>query len=214
MRNKFNYGELVKINGEGKQLGRVENQLGFIVEKDEFYNDYYIELLFGENDWFDEEALERIFDEKRNKTEKYQVRLCTSTKGYEILKNNIYKNEPISNNKFKKIDIYKKIKQNGKVYIILGWNSVFWPTSNKSVKIIEDTMKNFKMLNIPFQYILLNEDVISDIRIMEFSTDKDDANIFLIERKIKIKKLNNRKDKNDNTKNFKCDDQNRSSNER
>lgn len=189
MRNKFNYEELVKVTGVGKELGKVENQLGFIVEKDEFYNDYCIEFLFGGKDWFTEDSLERIFDEKRNKTHRYQIRLCTSKQGYDILKNNISKNEPISNNKFKKIDIYKKIERNERIYIVLGWNSVFWPTSNKSVKILEDTIKSFKKLNIPFQYILLNEEIISDIRIMEFSTDKEDANVFLIERKIKLKKL-------------------------
>lgn len=189
MRNKFNYGELVKINGVGKELGKVENQLGFIISKDEFYNDYYIDIIFGEKDWFDEDSIERVLDEKRNKTEKYQIRLCTTKLGYDLIKENISKNEPISNNKLKKIDIYKKIERNGKTYIILGWKSVFWPTSNKSVRILEDTVNSFKKLNIPFQYILLNEDILTDIRTMEFSTDNEDASVFLIERKIKTKKL-------------------------
>jgi len=188
MRNKFNYGELVKINGEGRELGKVENKLGFIVEKDEFYNDYYIDLIFGGKDWFNEDSIERILGEKRNKTSKYQVRLCTNITGYNLIKSNISRNEPISNNKFKKIDIYKKLERNGESYIILGWKSVFWPTSNKSIRILEETIKDFKKLNIPFQYIILNEDIISDIRIIEFSIDEVNANVFSIERKIKIKK--------------------------
>lgn len=187
MRNKFNYGELVKINGEGRELGKVENKLGFIIEKDDFYNDYYIDLIFGEKDWFNEDTIERILGEKRNKTSKYQIRFCTNIKGYELIKSNINRNEPISNNKFKKVDIYKKIERNGELYIILGWKSVFWPTSNKSIRILEETIHDLKKLNIPFQYIILNEDIISDIRMIDFSTDKENANIFCIERKIKIK---------------------------
>ena len=69
MRNKYNCGELVKVNGIGKQFGKVENGLGFILEKDEFFNDYYIDLIFGEKDWFSEDSIERILGEKRNKTE-------------------------------------------------------------------------------------------------------------------------------------------------
>ena len=48
MRNKYNYNELVKVNGIGKELGKVENKLGFIIRKDDFYDDYYIELIFGD----------------------------------------------------------------------------------------------------------------------------------------------------------------------
>ena len=85
MRNKYNYNELVRVNGEGKQFGKVEGQLGFIIEKDLFYNDYYIELIFGEKDWFNESAIERILGERRNKTEKYQVGLCTTREGFDLL---------------------------------------------------------------------------------------------------------------------------------
>ena len=86
MRNKYNCGEIVKVNGIGKEFGKVENQLGFILKKDEFFDDYYIELIFGKKDWFSEESIERVLGEKRNKTEKYQVRLCTTKEGYDILK--------------------------------------------------------------------------------------------------------------------------------
>ena len=40
MRNRYNYNELVRVNGEGKQFGKVENALGFIIEKDQFFDDY------------------------------------------------------------------------------------------------------------------------------------------------------------------------------
>ena len=35
MRNKYNYGELVKISGMGKNFGEVKNRLGFIIRNDE-----------------------------------------------------------------------------------------------------------------------------------------------------------------------------------
>lgn len=187
MRNKYNYNELVKVNGIGKELGKVENKLGFIIRKDDFYDDYYIELIFGDKDWFNEDSIERVLGEKRNRTERFQVRLCTTKQGYEMIKTKVKEKEPISNNKFKRIDIYRKFEKDNKIYIIIGWNSVFWPTRNKSVNILENTLKDFKNLNIPFQYILLNEDRVTDIRIMEFIEIDENVKVFSIERKIKTK---------------------------
>lgn len=191
MRNKYNYGELVKVNGIGKESGKIINKLGFIILRDDFYNDYYIDLIFGEKDWFSEESIERVLGEKRNKTEKYQIRLCTTKEGYEEIKKNIKMREPISNNKFKKIDIYKKFEKNAIEYIILGWNSVCWPTKNKSVNILEETLRKFKTINIPFQYVLLNEKEVTDIKIMQFIETDKNVDVFLVERKIKIKNLKN-----------------------
>ena len=189
MRNKYNYGELVKVNGIGRESGKIINKLGFIILRDDFYNDYYIDLIFGEKDWFCEESIERVLGEKRNKAEKYQIRLCTTKKGYEEIKRNIKMREPISNNKFKKIDVYKKFEKNAIEYIILGWNSVCWPTKNKSVNILEETLKKFKTINIPFQYVLLNEKEVTDIKIMQFIEIDKNVDVFLIERKIKIKNI-------------------------
>ena len=39
MRNKYSYNELVKVSGEGKIFGNVKNKLGFIIKKDEFFED-------------------------------------------------------------------------------------------------------------------------------------------------------------------------------
>ena len=187
MRYKYNCGELVQVNGLGKKYGKIENQLGFIIRKDEFYNDYLINFIFGGQDWINEESIQRVLGEKRNKTERYQIRLCTTEEGYKIIKNKIKERSPISNNKFLKIDIYRKFKKDGNTYIIIGWKSVFWPVSNKSVRILESTLQEFKSLNIPFQYVLLNEDILTDIRIMEFIDNDNNVNIFFIDRKIKIK---------------------------
>ena len=184
MRYKYNCGELVQVKGLGE---KIESKLGFIIRKDEFFDDYLIDFIFGKQAWVNEESIQRVLGEKRNKTDKYQIRLCTTEEGYKILKNNIKERNPISNNKFSKIDIYKKFEKDGKAYIILGWKSVFWPMSNKSVKILENTLQEFKKINIPFQYVLLNEDVLTDIRIMQFIEYDNNVNIFFIERKIKNK---------------------------
>ena len=189
MRNRYNYNELVRVNGEGKQFGKVENALGFIIEKDQFFDDYYIELIFGKKDWFHESSIERILGEKRNKSEKYQVMFCTTNEGYELIKARIKEREPISNNKFKNIDIRRKFDKDSKTYIILGWRSTFWPTSNMSVKILEKTMQDFKTMNIPFQYILMNQNILTDIKIEQFCEIDMNVDVFLIERKIKVKSL-------------------------
>ena len=95
---------------------------------------------------------------------------------------------PISNNKMRQIALYKIFKRRKMKYVILGWNSVFWPKSNKSVIILEDTINKFRNLNIPFQYIVLNEENLFDILIKEFSENDSNVSVFFIERKIKIKK--------------------------
>ena len=64
MRNKFKYGELVKINGIGKIYGKVKNELGFVIDKDEYYLDYYIDIFFGNKDWFDEKYLEKVLEKE------------------------------------------------------------------------------------------------------------------------------------------------------
>ena len=117
MRNRYNCGELVKVSGKGKEFGNVKNKLGFIIRKDDFFEDYFIDLIFGKKDWFNEESIERVLEEKRNKAERYQVRLCTTKQGYDLIKERIKERVPISNNKFKKIDIYKKFEKDNNAYI-------------------------------------------------------------------------------------------------
>lgn len=187
MRNKYNIGELVQVNGIGKIYKKIINRLGFIVEKDFYYNDYYIELTSGKKDWFKERDIKRVLGNKNNKVEKYQIRLCTTEEGYKKIERNLKINEPISNNKMGQISIYQEFNVDNKKYIILGWNSVFWPSANKSIKIIENTIRNFRKFNIPFQYIVMNEENITDISIIEFIENDSNVDIFSIERKINIK---------------------------
>lgn len=188
MRNKFNYNELVKVSGIGKNYGIVKNKLGFIIEKDKYYNDYCVDLIFGRKDWYEEKFIERVLGTKKNKAQKYQIRLCTSEKGYNLIEQNIKANMPISNNKMRQVTLYKNFKKRKMTYIVLGWNSVFWPKSNKSVIILENTIDTFRKLNIPFQYIVMNEENLLDIKIKEFLENDSNVSVFVIERKIKSKK--------------------------
>lgn len=192
MRNKYNYDELVKVNGIGKICGKVKEKLGFIIEKDYYYTEYYVDLFFGKKDWFKEEEIKRAFDDKKNKVEKYQIRLCTTKQGYNLIEENLKRNGPISNNKLGKISIYKEFRKGKKEYVAIGWQSVFWPVSNKSIQIIEETVKSFRKQDIPFQYIILNEDDLTDVKVYEFIENDNAVDIFYVERKIKMKKLKNR----------------------
>ena len=52
---------------------------------------------------------------------------------------------------------------------------------------LETMLKSFKSLNIPFQYIVMNEENIKDIEINQFIENDKNVNVFFVERKIKIK---------------------------
>lgn len=187
MRNKFNNGELVLVNGKGKIFKDEVNKLGFILDKDFYYNDYYIELIFGKKDWFKEKNITRVLGHKKNRVYKYKVRLCTTKKGYEMINQNIETNKPISNNKLKQITFCKEFNVKGKKYVVIGWDSVFWPVSNKSIMIIENTIKEFRKHNIPFQYIVINEEDFTDITKYEFTINDKNVDRFSIVIDIKMK---------------------------
>ena len=111
---------------------------------------------------------------------------------------NVKAQEPISNNKLKKVNIKRFVRDN-KEYMILEWKSVLWPVSNKSVKIIENTIKSFKKLDIPFKYIISNEKDLNDIKVYEFTDKDNNVDVFIIKIILNIKSLeptiNGRKEK-------------------
>jgi len=188
MKNKFRIGEIVVVNGKGKIFEKNESGLAIIESKDYYFNEYLVTILSKhKQDWFKEKAIERILGNKRNLVERYQIRLCTTEQGYELIKKEINKNLPLNNNKFRKVKIYRKFQKDNIIYIAMGWNSVFWPVSNKSIQIINNTIRSFKRLDIPFQYIVMNEDDLTDIEVYEFIENDSNVKIFSIERKIKIK---------------------------
>lgn len=187
MRNRFNIGELVKVNGKGKLYGKVIDKLGIIKEKDTHYLDYYVKLIFGKKDWYEESSITRILGEKENITDTYQVGLCTSKKGYKLILENLKKIEPIRNNKINQVDILRGFIRNKNRYIILGWKSINWPTTNKSINCIEDTIRSFRKQDIPYQYIVMNENNVQDIEILEFSVNDENVKVFEIKRKIMVR---------------------------
>ena len=67
MKNRFKINELVKVSGFGKIYGNVKEKLGFIVERDEYFKDYYIDLIFGKSDWFEESSICKLFYKIDNK---------------------------------------------------------------------------------------------------------------------------------------------------
>lgn len=83
MRNKYSYNELVKVSGEGKIFGNIKNKLGFIIKKDEFFEDYYIDLIFSEKDWFNEESIERVF--KKTKIKQKNIKLDYAQQDRDII---------------------------------------------------------------------------------------------------------------------------------
>ena len=65
MKNKFNKGELVVINGIGKDTGKEYiNVFGFIEEKDYYFGQYKVNIMFDTSDWFHEKSLKRVFDKE------------------------------------------------------------------------------------------------------------------------------------------------------
>ena len=67
MMNRYKKGELVVVNGKGKLHGEDNlNVVGIIKEKDYYFNQYFVEILFGEDDWFKERDLTRIIEKERS----------------------------------------------------------------------------------------------------------------------------------------------------
>ena len=64
MRNKYNIGELVQVTIDDN----IGKRLGFIIDKDIYYKNYYIHLICGIKKWFEEEKIKRVMrtEEKQN----------------------------------------------------------------------------------------------------------------------------------------------------
>ena len=72
---------------------------------------------------------------------------------------------------------------------IISFSFLFNAVKKIIVIIIEKTIKGFRKQNIPYQYIVMNEEKLTDRKIDEFTENDSNVNVFLIERKIKIKNL-------------------------
>lgn len=61
MRNKFKAGEFVIVNGFGKKENKYYiNEIGKVIERDDFFYDYHIVFENKESDWLDEKSLKKV----------------------------------------------------------------------------------------------------------------------------------------------------------
>lgn len=189
MTNKFKYGEVVLINGKGKFSGNsIINKLGIVKEKEYYYNDYYVEVFLGQDDWFNEKDLKRAIEKVNGKTKKYDIMIATT----DIGAHSIYKKiKNISKeNKWHQLKPIKKYEKDGVKYCVLMWKNVYWPETNESVIQINRAIDSFKQQNIPYQYIIVGKNIDAYYK-KEFI--ENDPNVDVLEISVKIKNLRRKK---------------------
>lgn len=183
MTNKFKYGEVVFINGKGKISNKlIKNKIGIVKEKEYYYNDYYVEVFFGQDDWFNERELTRAIERINGKTKKYDVIIVSTSDGI----NKIYENikEISKDNKWDKINLKKKFSKNNIDYCALCWSNSYWPETNKSVIAINNTIRTFRANNIPYQYVIIGKNI-DYLKKEEFI--ENDPNVDVIDISLKLK---------------------------
>lgn len=190
MMNKYKKGELVIVNGKGKNFGEQNtNVLGIIKEKDYYFNTYLVEILFGKDDWFKEKDLTRTFEKKNRKIDKYKVGLALEIKGLNVIKQIMQKKDEKTINLFLQADLFQKFTVDDKQYLFIVWSKTYWPETNYTVQAIEEALPILKKANIPYQYIVVGITNPQYIKIDEFVKNDENVDILEISTKIKIKKF-------------------------
>lgn len=190
MMNKYKKGELVIVNGEGKNFGEQNtNVLGIVKEKDYYFNTYLVEILFGKDDWFKEKDLTRTFEKKNKKIDKYKVGLAFGIKGLEVIKQIMQKKDEKTINLLLQADLFQKFTVDDKQYLFIVWSETYWPDTNYTVQAIEESLPILKRENIPYQYIVVGITDPKYIKIDEFVKNDKNVDILEISTKIKIKKF-------------------------
>ena len=190
MMNRYKKGELVIINGHGKKYNEDNNNvLGIIKEKDYYFNQYLVEVIFGKDDWFKEEDLTRIFEKKNRKSDKYKVGLVIEKTGFDYILSNMKKSSEKTIDLFEQADIFQTYKQDEKNYILSIWSNTYWPDTNYTVQAIEEALPILKKENIPYQYIVIGITDSRFVKIDEFIKNDKNADMLEISTKIKIKKF-------------------------
>ncbi len=188
--NKYKKGELVIVNGKGKNFGEQNtNVLGIIKEKDYYFNTYLVEILFGKDDWFKEKDLTRTFEKKNRKIDKYKVGLALEIKGLNVIKQIMQKKDEKTINLFLQADLFQKFTVDDKQYLFIVWSKTYWPETNYTVQAIEEALPILKKANIPYQYIVVGITNPQYIKIDEFVKNDENVDILEISTKIKIKKF-------------------------
>ena len=190
MKNKFKKGEFVIVNGKGKISNRQFNELGIVQGKEYYYNEYLIFLIGkGKEEWFLEKDLKRVWERKNKKMYKYKVVIVLEKRGFELIKSRLKKMSDPKNNVLLKTDYSKKYKVKDKEYIILGWSSTYWATTNYSVECIQETLQKLREQNIAFKEIIIGETDNTYVFIDEFTDNDSNVNVIDIVSKIKINNM-------------------------
>ena len=192
MMNRYKKGELVVVNGKGKLHGEDNlNVVGIIKEKDYYFNQYFVEILFGEDDWFKERDLTRIIEKEQKKTKKYKVCLAIKKEGLDYIQKQMLKDKDKTIDLFRQADLFQEYYADDNCYYFIVLVDTYWPENNFTVKAIENSLPKLRKNNIPYQYIKVgisnsNE---KDVKINEFIKNDDNVNVFEVLTSIKIKKF-------------------------
>lgn len=192
MMNRYKKGELVVVNGKGKLHSEDNlNVVGIIKEKDYYFNQYFVEILFGEDDWFKERDLTRIIEKEQKKTKKYKVCLAIKKEGLDYIQKQMLKDKDKTIDLFRQADLFQEYYADDNCYYFIVWGDTYWPENNFTVKAIENSLPKLRKNNIPYQYIKVgisnsNE---KDLKINEFIKNDDNVNVFEVLTSIKIKKF-------------------------
>ena len=192
MMNRYKKGELVVVNGKGKLHGEDNlNVVGIIKEKDYYFNQYFVEILFGVDDWFKERDLTRIIEKEQKKTKKYKVCLAIKKEGLDYIQKQMLKDKDKTIDLFRQADLFQEYYADDNCYYFIVWGDTYWPENNFTVKAIENSLPKLRKNNIPYQYIKVgisnsNE---KDVKINEFIKNDDNVNVFEVLTSIKIKKF-------------------------
>lgn len=192
MMNRYKKGELVVVNGKGKLHGeKNSNVIGIIKEKDYYFNQYFVEILFGEDDWFKEKDLTRVFEKEQKKSKKYKVCLAIKKSGLDYIKKQMDKDKEKTIDLFRQADIFQEYYADDNCYFFIVWSETYWPENNFTVKAIESSFAKLRKNNIPYQYIKIaitnsNE---KDVKINEFIKNDKNVDVFEASSNIRIKRF-------------------------
>lgn len=190
MMNRFKKGELVIINGIGKNTGEeYSNVLGIIEEKDYYFVQYKVNIMFDNFDWFHEKDLKRVFEKEYKKVLKYKVCLASTEDGLDFILKRMQAMKNKTIDLFKQADIFQKYTTNNKQYFYVIWSNTYWPDNNSTVKAIKESLPILRKMNIPYQFITLGITEKDDIKIDEFIKNDRNVDIFEVSTNIKIKKI-------------------------
>lgn len=188
MMNRYKKGELVLVNGIGKENEEKSiNSIGIIKQKDYYFNNYYIKLFFGKDDWFKEKDITRIFDKKSKKQEKFKVGLSIEKRGLDYILKKMSEDSDKTIDLFKKADIFQKFIVKDKEYYISLWSDTYWPNNNYTVRAIEESLDELRKKNIAFKYIVIGLTNQEFIKIKEFTKNDENVDVLDISSRIKIK---------------------------